>query len=124
MTSSTLIPPSNQRLPGRLKFWETRGGKVSPFHGIRDYVLEHGLPGPQETEKLARELKIPAATIRGVATFYADFRDRGENSVCDGTSCRLAGSEQVCEQLKERGCSYRKVYCLGYCDRSPAILDG
>ena len=123
VNESPFAPPSNQHLPGRLRFWESHGGKISPFHGIRDYVNEHGLPGVEAVERLAHELKIPAATVRGVATFYSDYAEDGAYKLCDGTSCRLAGSQQLGEKLEERGCEFSKVYCLGYCDRSPAILD-
>ncbi|MFT5467029.1 MAG: NADH:ubiquinone oxidoreductase subunit F (NADH-binding) [Verrucomicrobiales bacterium] len=123
MTERILPPPSNQRLPGRLKFWETHGGETSPFHGIRDYVLERGMPDAKHTKRLAKRLRIPEATVRGVATYYADLRETGDVVVCQGTSCLLAGSDRLHEQLLERGETVKTAYCLGYCDRSPAILD-
>tara|TARA_R110002096_G_scaffold164099_11_gene331819 strand:- start:8108 stop:9760 length:1653 start_codon:yes stop_codon:yes gene_type:complete len=106
-----------------LKFWDAHGGNVSPFHGIRDYVLNHGVPGPNDTTRLASELRIPEATVRGVATYYAEFGTLAELAVCDGTSCRLAGSTELCDRLDERGGRYQKIYCLGFCDRSPALME-
>jgi NADH:ubiquinone oxidoreductase subunit F (NADH-binding)/NADH:ubiquinone oxidoreductase subunit E len=123
VSDATLSSTPKHSLPRRLRYWESRGGETSVYHGIRDYIREHGLPDVAAICKLAEELRIPAATVRGVATFYADLPGDEAHVVCDGTSCRLAGSEQVCQRLKESGGQVKKVYCLGYCDRSPALLD-
>jgi NADH:ubiquinone oxidoreductase subunit F (NADH-binding) len=61
-----------------------------------------------------RSLPPPAAAQRGVRSFYDELHaDPGANRVCAGTSCLLAGGGAL------RG---RRVYCLGFCDRSPAAL--
>jgi NADH:ubiquinone oxidoreductase subunit F (NADH-binding) len=61
-------------------------------------------------------------TARGVESYYADLHaDRHAVRVCQGLSCQLAGSPELQARVgRERSC--RSVYCLGYCDRSPALL--
>jgi NADH:ubiquinone oxidoreductase subunit F (NADH-binding) len=56
----------------------------------------------------------PTAEQRGVRSFYDDLHaDPGATRVCMGTSCLLAGAGSL---------PGRRVYCLGFCDRSPAAL--
>jgi len=56
----------------------------------------------------------PAAAERGVRSFYDELHaDPAATRVCAGTSCLLAGAGSL---------PGRRVYCLGYCDRSPAAL--
>ena len=62
------------------------------------------------------------ARERSLASFYADLHaDPAAVRVCRGTSCELAGASRVFESHAARG-PCRAVYCLGYCDRSPAAL--
>ncbi|HET6304446.1 MAG TPA: NADH-ubiquinone oxidoreductase-F iron-sulfur binding region domain-containing protein [Myxococcota bacterium] len=61
------------------------------------------------------------ALERGVRSFYADLRaDPGAARVCRGTSCFLAGGAELHPRVDAR--EARGVYCLGFCDRSPAVL--
>jgi NADH:ubiquinone oxidoreductase subunit F (NADH-binding) len=61
------------------------------------------------------------ALERGVRSFYADLRaDPGAARVCRGTSCFLAGGAEL--HPRAEGREPRAVYCLGFCDRSPAVL--
>ncbi len=63
-----------------------------------------------------------AADARAVSSFYADLRaGPGTARVCRGTSCETNGAARLRALLEERG-SCREVYCVGYCDRSPAAL--
>ena len=62
------------------------------------------------------------ARERSVASFYADLHaDPAAVRVCRGTSCELAGARGVFQSYAARG-PCRAVYCVGYCDRSPAAL--
>lgn len=77
---------------------------------------------PAAVRELAAALPMPAAALRGVLSHYGDFRGGpGELRVCRGTSCLLAGSGALEAQAARRA-PCRGVYCLGYCDRSPAAL--
>ena len=55
-------------------------------------------------------------------SFFADrHSDPTALRVCHGTSCRLAGAARHHLVLaREEPC--RRIYCAGYCDRSPAAL--
>ena len=65
---------------------------------------------------------IATTAIRGVESFYADLHaDPGALRVCQGTSCWLAGGDAVWA-AHARSASCRPAYCLGFCDRSPALL--
>jgi NADH:ubiquinone oxidoreductase subunit F (NADH-binding) len=62
------------------------------------------------------------AQHRAVRSFFAGSGpDAGGVSVCRGLSCELNGAASVARELKTRG-GLRDIYCLGYCDRSPALL--
>jgi NADH:ubiquinone oxidoreductase subunit F (NADH-binding) len=65
---------------------------------------------------------LPPAVRRGIESFYTELHTPADAvRVCGGTSCVLAGGNDVFDRLSE---SHRcaGVYCLGYCDRSPAVL--
>ncbi|HEX5065843.1 MAG TPA: NADH-ubiquinone oxidoreductase-F iron-sulfur binding region domain-containing protein [Myxococcota bacterium] len=63
-----------------------------------------------------------ATAARGVASFYADLHaDPAALRVCRGTSCWLAGGDTVWRRRSQEG-ACRGAYCLGWCDRSPALL--
>ncbi len=60
-------------------------------------------------------LTLSAAKKRGAQSFFTDLHSPpNQLRVCRGTSCMLAGAD--CH-VGGRG-----VYCVGYCDRSPAAL--
>ncbi len=71
---------------------------------------------------MARDLKLPVASVRGAVSWYTDLHtDPKAIRVCHGTSCVLAGAEALATSLAvQHKC--RPVYCLGYCDRAPALL--
>ena len=65
---------------------------------------------------------IAKTAAREVASFYADLHaDPAATRVCRGTSCWLAGGDEVWK-LRARKQPCRGAYCLGWCDRSPALL--
>lgn len=59
-------------------------------------------------------------------SFYEEdlwkIQDGSVVQVCDGTSCRLGGSKTVEQLLHRYGHDCQKVYCLGFCDRSPVSM--
>jgi NADH-quinone oxidoreductase subunit E len=87
---------------------------------------------------IAKRLKMPAARVYGVATFYAQFhlKPRGKNiiRVCLGTACHVRGGEKIAAQLGETlgivagettadGLfTLEKVACLGACGLAPAMV--
>lgn len=109
------------------RYRETHGGTGDPLPELADHLHEHGAPEPaglqdrieRRVERLAERLALPPAAVRGALSFYADFRrERERPRVCRGTACWLA------REAGEGGPSPEgePVYCLGYCDRSPARL--
>ena len=70
---------------------------------------------------MTRPVARGAASARAVASFFEREAWLDTVRVCRGTSCHLLGAADVGRELGERGpCS--EVRCLGYCDRSPAVL--
>ena len=55
-------------------------------------------------------------------SFFADrHANPGALRVCRGLSCELAGAAAL-EAEVARASAHRRIYCAGYCDRSPALL--
>jgi NADH-quinone oxidoreductase subunit E len=93
----------------------------------------------QETlAHIAAQTGIPLAKITGVATFYAQFRDKPAGKyqilLCQGTACHVNGSARIEGSIREflkteEGevtpdglFSYNNVACIGCCSLSPAML--
>ncbi len=106
------------------RYWETHNGETSPLLQIHDYLRSKKTAlETSDIKALAEQLKLPEATVRGVISYYADLQDnRGSMRVCQGTSCMLAGAGKLYDNL-QKSSKCQVAYCLGYCDRSPAVLD-
>ncbi len=104
------------------------------LHAVQDRV---GWISPGAVAHIARRLTVPPAEIFGVATFYALLstteRPSAAVHVCDDMACRLAGAEDICQQLEvtlgpaghaqpgeQR--TWHRSPCLGQCERAPAAL--
>ncbi|MDI7268305.1 MAG: NAD(P)H-dependent oxidoreductase subunit E [Myxococcota bacterium] len=97
---------------------------------------------PRETlAGIARRLRMPAATVQGIATFYAQFRFHppGKHvlTVCRGTACHVRGAGMLLDEMASRlqvrprettadGLfSLEAVACVGSCALAPVvIIDG
>lgn len=65
---------------------------------------------------------MSVAMLRGALSSYSEIHAPPDAvRVCAGTSCLLNGGLAVSKALAERSVCH-PVYCLGYCDRSPAFL--
>jgi NADH:ubiquinone oxidoreductase subunit F (NADH-binding) len=63
-----------------------------------------------------------AAAARGVESFFSDLHaEPGAVRVCRGTACALMDRGGAFARLPH-GTSARTAYCLGHCDRGPALL--
>jgi NADH:ubiquinone oxidoreductase subunit F (NADH-binding) len=88
-----------------------------------------GRAAPREVAPEARALglEVPsaprgAAAERARESFFADLAPAAPGlRVCRGTSCDLAGAAAL-EAAVARIAPCRSVYCVGFCDRSPALL--
>jgi NADH-quinone oxidoreductase subunit E len=80
---------------------------------------------------ISRHLRLPAAKIYGVATFYNQFRFQPKGKyhvmVCRGTACHVKGSNRVLEtaqnllKLKPGQTSRDRLFSLGACGLSPVV---
>jgi NADH:ubiquinone oxidoreductase subunit E len=84
-------------------------------------------------------MRIPSASIFGIATFYAQFhlKPRGKNIIttCCGTACHVKGSERLLDYTR-RECripehddtsedkvfTVQKVACVGACSIAPVVI--
>ena len=110
------------RMDGTRRVLEARRGGDSPLVAIQQFVEVHGLPDPIQVKRLSQELALPEAAVRGTLSYYSDLHESSEAArICIGTSCVLAGCKDLLAAAsKQTPC--RGVYCVGFCDRSPAAL--
>lgn len=117
---------------------DTPGALLPILHAIQDgagYVPDVAIP------EIAHALNLSQAEVRGVISFYHDFRTappaRHILRLCHAESCQSRGAAGLAAQLREHlglddhgtredgQISLRPVYCLGACACSPALeLDG
>ncbi len=91
---------------------------------------------PDLLAALAREFRLPLATVHETATFYHHFDVLADGEepppeitvrVCDSISCELAGAAELAAGLRERlggGVRVLPAPCMGACDRAPAAVVG
>ncbi|MCI0477888.1 MAG: NAD(P)H-dependent oxidoreductase subunit E, partial [Anaerolineales bacterium] len=91
-----------------------------------------------EVEKLAREMRLPAAKVFGAATFYSLFSvtPRGKHVVrfCEDAPCHVAGGRAVYDAIRaalqlEPGqtsadgkWTFEMTSCLGVCGVAPVLM--
>lgn len=99
---------------------------------------EFGWLSPEAYEAVADLLSVPKATVRGVATFYAMYKQKpmGRHLIqlCTNVSCMILGAEKLVDLLKhtyglEPGgmspdgrFSLVIMECIGACGTAPAML--
>ena len=99
---------------------------------------EFGWLSPEAYEAVADLLGVPKATVRGVATFYAMYKQKpmGRHLIqlCTNVSCMILGAERLVDFLKntygvEPGgvspdgrFSLVIMECIGACGTAPAML--
>ncbi len=99
---------------------------------------EFGWLSPEAYEAVAEVLGVPRATVRGVGTFYAMYRQKpiGRHLIqlCTNVSCMILGAERLVDFLKTRygvepggtspdgRFSLVIMECIGACGTAPAML--
>lgn len=99
---------------------------------------EFGWLSPEAMGFVAETLNISGATVKGVATFYAMYKNKpmGRHLIqlCTNVSCMIFGAERLVDLLSEKyglvpgGTSEDGRFslvimeCIGSCDRAPAML--
>ncbi|MCP3957332.1 MAG: NADH-quinone oxidoreductase subunit F [bacterium] len=96
-----------------------------PKRGRREEVLdrleEAGGLRPGVAARVHRETGVPEADVYGVGSFYHLLSDPDAGvRVCQGLSCKLAGSDALKADLEAAGTKAGFVSCLGRCDFAPA----
>lgn len=87
---------------------------------------------------IADELKVPAADVYGLATFYNQFRlnppGKHQVKVCMGTACYMVGGKIALESFErrmkvkegetspDRLYSLERVACVGCCAMAPVVV--
>ena len=78
---------------------------------------------PASLKYISDQTGVPEADIYGTARFY-DLLIRKGPRVCQGLSCKMAGSDELHARLEaESGEKHHAVSCLGQCDRAPVSID-
>ncbi len=88
--------------------------------------------------EVADQLRIPAAEVFGVATFYSQFsfKPRGRHTLlsCQGTACHVRGGDKVLREVlrelkieagdttEDGRFTVESVYCIGCCSLAPAVI--
>jgi NADH-quinone oxidoreductase subunit E/NADP-reducing hydrogenase subunit HndA len=91
-------------------------------------------------EVISEKMRIPAAKVYGVVTFYSFFSmlPKGEYpiSICTGTACYVRGAETVLKEFKKQlgievgdttadgKFSLSCLRCVGACGLAPVVLVG
>ena len=108
---------------------------ISVLHAVQE---QFGYLGSEHLDAVAQLLRVPAAKVSGVATFYHFFRlqPKGEFviNVCMGTACYVKGAERLVQRIQdELGIAFGETTgdgmfslfesrCLGTCGLAPVLM--
>lgn len=114
---------------------EPSGELISILHLTQGHF---GYLGVEQMDAIAQLLRVPMATVSGVATFYHYFRlnkvGKYMISVCMGTACYVKGADKVLAKLQEElgidvgettsdGLfSLAQARCIGTCGLAPVLM--
>jgi NADH:ubiquinone oxidoreductase subunit E len=120
---------------------ETRAERDSQLIAVLHKVqAEFGYLAEAHLDAVAQLLRVPAAKVAGVASFYHYFRlsPRGKFiiNVCLGTACYVKGADRVAQKLMdELGIAFGETSsdgiftleaarCVGTCGLAPVLMVG
>lgn len=108
---------------------------IAVLHRVQEHF---GYLGQAQMDAVAQLLRVPAARVSGVATFYHYFRlqPRGRFmiNVCMGTACYVKGADRVAARFREElgidfgqtttdgQFSLHDAACLGTCGLAPVVM--
>ena len=108
---------------------------ISVLHKVQEHC---GFLGTEQLDAVAQLLRVPAAKVAGVATFYHLFRLQPQGrfmiSVCMGTACYVKGADKVLAAIEEKArikagettpdneISLLTARCIGACGIAPAVV--
>jgi len=128
---------SQRKLEKIVRSYREKGGNIVVL--LQDTQEAFGYIPRAAVEYFAEELGIAPSRFFGVATFYAQFRQRptGKNVIvaCCGTACHVKGAERIEGSLRRQLAlpegedttddgefTLEKVACLGTCSVAPVVL--
>ena len=108
---------------------------IAVLHQVQ---ARYGHLSPARLDAVAQLLRVPAAKVAGVASFYHFFRlqPRGRFviNVCLGTACYVKGADRIAEKfMEELGIKWGETSkdgvftleasrCLGTCGLAPVVM--
>jgi formate dehydrogenase subunit gamma len=131
MAKTTILEFKGKRADPTLSICARHGDRpealIEILHDLQDemgHVPEASLP------VIAKALNLSRAEVYGVLTFYHDFHTKPQARhvirMCAAESCQSMGARELialAEKLaKGRKIEIEKVYCLGLCATSPALM--
>ena len=90
---------------------------------VLELLSEEGCTDEASVSRVATATGVSEARVWGAGHFYSLLG--GEPAgvrICQGLSCRLAGSVDVSDKLAKAGEAHTGVSCLGQCDRAPVSV--
>jgi NADH-quinone oxidoreductase subunit E len=116
-------------------------GSPDELIALLQFVQEKiGYLSEESLLEIARFTGVPAATVYGTATFYAQFRFRPGGKylirVCRGTACHVRGGSRILGEVeKQLGINpgestadlkfaLETVACIGACSQAPTMVVG
>jgi NADH-quinone oxidoreductase E subunit len=110
---------------------------IAVLHKVQE---KYGFLAKEKLAAIAQIMKVPAAKVSGVASFYHYFYLKPKGSiiisVCKGTACFVKGAEKIGQKLKEvLGINFNQTTkdgkftlietrCLGMCAMAPVVKIG
>ncbi|MBN2216994.1 MAG: NADH-quinone oxidoreductase subunit NuoE [Pirellulales bacterium] len=116
---------------------EPAGQLIAVLHEVQ---ARYGYLAPAHLDAVAQLLRVPAAKVAGVASFYHYFRltprGRWTINLCLGTACYVKGADRIAQKLRdELGITFGETSadgmftleaarCLGTCGLAPVMMVG
>ena len=123
------LDPSHSQLAALMApFVGRTGGLISALRAVQ---TAYGYLPPDTGAAAAEAFNLTRAEVRGVISFYADFRDAPPAQtvmrVCVAEACQAVGARALRETLDsayggEADAAVEPVYCLGLCSCAPSVL--
>ena len=117
------------------EFRGEHGALIPALQKVQEY---YGYLPEDAMKNVAEFFDMPASTVFGVATFYAQFhlQPRGQYiiRVCQGTACHVRGADQIAKRVsQETGINpgettedlhftLESVACIGSCGLAPVLM--
>jgi len=106
-----------------------REGPLLPI--LNDIQAEFGCVDAETEKVLADGLNLSRADIRGVVSFYHDYKSEADPrpvvQICRAEACKARGVEGLIAGAKQAAggrVRIATVYCLGLCSAGPAARTG